>query len=338
MRIRSRAPLRVSFGGGGTDVAPYCDERGGAVLSSTINRYAYATLMPGGASFEVTSLDYDATIIYGIEDPFVYDGTLDLAKGVIDYFRRDLKVTEGFKILLHNDAPPGSGLGSSSAITVALISAVAEHLRLPLDPYRIAELSYHIEREECKVVGGKQDQYAAAFGGFNFIEFTKGATLVNALRIPDETIFELEYRMCFAYVGGQRVYSNIVKKQQDNFRSQNVDAIEAMDNLKALAIEMKKALLLRKFDEFGELLHMGWENKKRMAEGISNPQIDQLYNAARASGAIGGKITGVGGGGFMFFICDPVRRHNVQQALREHGSQVVSFSFTQDGVRAWRLD
>ena len=131
MRIRSRAPLRISFGGGGTDVAPYCDERGGAVLSSTINRYAYATLAPGGAAFEVQSLDYDATITYGIEDPFVYDGQLDLAKGVIDHFRRTYKMSEGFKILLHNDAPPGSGLGSSSAITIALIGAVAHHLQAP---------------------------------------------------------------------------------------------------------------------------------------------------------------------------------------------------------------
>ena len=202
----------------------------------------------------------------------------------------------------------------------------------------MAALSFKIEREECGIIGGKQDQYAAAFGGFNFIEFHKESTLVNALRIPDETIFELEYRLCFAYVGGKRAYANIVQKQQDNFRDHNVSAVDAMDNIKALATEMKKALLLRQLDKFGELLHEGWENKKKMAEGISNPEIDALYDAAREAGATGGKITGVGGGGFMFFMCDPFRRHNVQEALRAHNAQVVNFSFSHDGVRSWPLE
>lgn len=170
MIIRARAPLRISFGGGGTDVPPYCDERGGVVLSATINRYALASLVPGGDRFSVRSIDYDQSIEYGIHDSFVFDGQLDLAKGVLEYFRRTQGLKDGFEVALHNDAPPGSGLGSSSAITVALIGAIAEHLRLSLDKYQIADLAYRIERQDVGIKGGKQDQYAATFGGFNFIE------------------------------------------------------------------------------------------------------------------------------------------------------------------------
>ncbi len=338
MKVRAQAPLRISFGGGGTDVSPYCDERGGAVLSATINRHAFVTLIPDDSSFQITSLDYDATISYGIEDPFVYDGSLDLAKGVLDHFRRHFGLDQGVRLLLHNDAPPGSGLGSSSAMTVAMIVALAEYLRLFLSPYQIAQLSYQIEREEVGVVGGKQDQYASTFGGFNFIEFASDSTLVNALRIPQETLFELEYRLCFAYVGGTRIYSNIVKRQQENYRTNQGDAVEAMDNLKALAIQMKDALMRRNLDDFGQLLHEGWENKKKMADGISTPIIDEVYQSAREAGAVGGKITGAGGGGFMFFMCDPFRKHLVQEALREKGCQVINFSFVDHGARSWIIE
>lgn len=335
MWIRAKAPLRISFGGGGTDVAPYCDERGGAVLSSTINRHAYATLIPGGDKIEIRSLDYDASISYGIEDPFVYDGQLDLAKGVVDHFRRIATFPTGVKVILHNDAPPGSGLGSSSALAVAMIGALASFLKMGLDSYQVAQKAFDIERVEVGIIGGKQDQYASAFGGFNFIEFTKDVTLVNQLRLPVEVISELEYRLVFAYVGGKRVYSDILKKQMDNFKDKKLSAVDAMDNIKRFAYDMKKALLLGNLSEFADLLHEGWENKKLMAEGISNPAIDQLYASARAAGAQGGKITGAGGGGFMFFVCDPFKRHDVQEALRAEGATLVDLSFTQDGVMAW---
>lgn len=335
MWIRAKAPLRISFGGGGTDVAPYCDERGGAILSSTINRHAYATLIPGGEQIVINSLDYDASISYGIDDPFVYDGQLDLAKGVVDHFRRMGPFPTGVRVILHNDAPPGSGLGSSSALAVAMVGAFAAFLKLPLDTYQIAQKAFDIERVEVGIIGGKQDQYASAFGGFNFIEFQKDMTLVNQLRIPVEVISELEYRLVFAYVGGKRVYSDIIQKQVDNFRDQKSSAVDAMDAIKRLAYEMKKALLLGNLQEFASLLHEGWENKKKMAEGISNPTIDELYDAARTAGAMGGKITGAGGGGFMFFVCDPFKTHDVQSALRAQGATLVDLSFTQDGVMAW---
>ncbi len=335
MIIRTRAPLRISFAGGGTDVPPYCDERGGVVLNATINRYAYATLVPSDGQFTVRSLDYDASICYGIDDPFVYDGQLDLVKAVIDRFRNDHGLAEGFEIFLHNDAPPGSGLGSSSAITIALIGAIADYCRLPLSSYQVADLAYRIERIDVGIKGGKQDQYAAAFGGFNFIEFNRDVTVVNPLRLPESTLCELEYSLVFAYVGGTHFSSHIIQKQMDNYQQRQSDAVAAMDNLKALAFEMKQALLLGNLREFGRLLDTAWQNKKRMAEGITTSRIDQLYSDVTEAGALGGKISGAGGGGFMFFLCDTQKRFAVQEALRHNGAQVVNLSFTQEGVRTW---
>lgn len=335
MIIRARAPLRISFAGGGTDVPPYCDERGGAVLNATINRHAYATLVPGGEQFRVRSLDYDASICYGIHDTFVFDGQLDLAKGVIDYFRTCFGFSQGFELFLHNDAPPGSGLGSSSAITVAMVSAFAELLRLPFNSYRLADLAYTIERHKVGIQGGKQDHYAAAFGGFNFIEFAEGISVVNALRVPAEFIYELEYSLVFAYVGGSHFSAHIIEKQVDNYQRGDQDAVTAMDSLKVLATDMKQALLLQRLQEFGVLLDQAWESKKRMADGITTPEIDQLYQSVRGAGALGGKISGAGGGGFMFFLCRPQRRFAVQDALRRSKAQIVNLSFTDEGVRTW---
>ena len=333
--IRARAPLRISFGGGGTDVSPYRDERGGAVLSTTINRYAAATLIPGGSRLAVKSLDYDVSISYDLDDPFVYDGQLDLAKAVLEHFRKNYGFDKGFEVVLHNDAPPGSGLGSSSAISVALIKVLAESLRLPLDSYQVAELAYRIERVDAGIKGGKQDQYAATFGGFNFIEFEGGTTVVNPLRLRRETLFELEYSMIFAYVGGQHFSSHIIEKQTGNYQRREAEAVEAMDNLKRLAFEMKQALLLGRLEEMGRLMNEAWAFKKRMAEGITNARIDTLYDEACRAGALGGKVSGAGGGGFMFFLCDPQRLFLVQDALKKHGAQVVNFSFVEEGVRSW---
>jgi D-glycero-alpha-D-manno-heptose-7-phosphate kinase len=337
MTIRSRSPLRISFGGGGTDVSPYCDERGGAVLSATIDRYAYATLEPVGDRIIVESLDYDVSVDYALDEEFVYDGQLDLAKAVIDRFRSDHGLAGGMSVRLHNDAPPGSGLGSSSAICVALIGALAEHLGVSLDPYELAELAFRIERVDAGIKGGRQDQYATAFGGFNFIEFEHGGAVVNPLRLREEVLYELEYSLVFAYVGGQHFSSHIIEKQVGNFERRESSAVEAMDRLKELAHEMKRALLLGDVPSFGALLHEGWQSKKQMAEGISNERIDDVYEAARAAGALGGKVSGAGGGGYMFFVVDPQRRFAVQEALRSHGAEPVRFSFTQEGMRAWRV-
>jgi D-glycero-alpha-D-manno-heptose-7-phosphate kinase len=338
MLIRARAPLRISFCGGGTDVPPYCDERGGVVLSGTINRYATATVVPGGDSFTVRSIDYDQSVSYGVDDPFVYDGQLDLVKGVIDHFRRDGKLSEGLEVTLHNDAPPGSGLGSSSAITVALVSAIVELLRLPFDDYQVADLVYQIERLEVGIKGGKQDQYATTFGGFNLIEFHPGGTvLVVPLRLRPETLWELEHRLVFAYVGGGHFSDQIIENQVRNYQTRRTESIHAMDRLKVLTQDMKRALLVGDLREFGELLHLAWESKSQMAKGITNSKIDELYDAVIRAGAVGGKMSGAGGGGFMFFVCDPLRRYAVQETLRKTGSQLVNLTFVEPGVRTWTL-
>jgi D-glycero-alpha-D-manno-heptose-7-phosphate kinase len=337
--IRARAPLRISFCGGGTDVSPYCDERGGMVLSATINRYATATVVPGGNSFTVRSIDYDQSVSYGVDDPFFYDGQLDLAKGVIDHFRREGKLSDGLEVTLHSDAPPGSGLGSSSAITVALVSAIAELLRLPIDDYQVADLAFQIERVEVGIKGGKQDQYATTFGGFNLIEFHPGGTvLVVPLRLRSETLWELEHRLVFAYVGGGHLSDQIIENQVRNYQTKRTESIHAMDRLKVLTQDMKRALLVGDLREFGELLHLAWESKSQMAKGITNPKIDELYDAVIRAGALGGKMSGAGGGGFMFFICDPLRRYAVQEALRKAGSQLANLTFVEPGVRTWTLN
>jgi len=333
--IRSRAPLRISFAGGGTDVSPYCDERGGAVLNACIDRYAYATVTPGGSSYVVSSLDYNCTIDCALDDPFIYDGQLDLAKTTVDWFRGRYDIPAGFEVLLHNDAPPGSGLGSSSAITVALISAITGLLRVPLDEYETAELAYRVERDEAGIRGGRQDHYAATFGGVNFMEFRDGSVVVNPLRVKAETLYELQYSLAVAYVGGSHVSDHIIDRQTENYTAGNASAIAAMDELKMLAHRMKNSLLVGRIVEFGELLNEAWQAKKLMADGITTSRIDDLYDAARAAGALGGKLPGAGGGGYMFFVCKSGRRFAVQESLREMGATLDSFSFVTEGVRTW---
>jgi D-glycero-alpha-D-manno-heptose-7-phosphate kinase len=294
-------------------------------------------LTAGGDKLLVRSIDYDTSVSYSVDEDFVYDGQLDLAKGVLEHFREQNRLRDGLEIVLHNDAPPGSGLGSSSAITVALVAVVAEHLRLPMDSYQLASLAYDIERHRVGIQGGKQDQYAAAFGGFNFLEFYEGRTVVNPLRLRDETICELEYCLVFAYVGGQRLSSRIIEKQVENYRQGVADSVRAMDELAEMAILMKEALLLGRVHDLGGLLDAAWASKKRMAQGISNPFIDKLYHEARQAGALGGKISGAGGGGFMFFFCDPRRRFAVQDQLRQLGAQPVNLGFVEGGCRTWRI-
>lgn len=254
---------------------------------------------------------------------------------MLDHFRREDTLSGGLEIYLHNDAPPGSGLGSSSAITVALIEAILEYLRQPLDRYRVAELAYQIERIKVGIKGGKQDQYAGVFGGFNFIEFDKDATVVNPLRLRPEVICELEYSLIFAYIGGQRFSGHIIEKQIDNYQQRQENAVQALHRLKELAYQTKNALLRGEFERFGELLEESWQSKKDMADGITTPWIDEIYTEARRAGALGGKISGAGGGGFMFFFCDPRRRFTVQERLLKLNTQLVNLNFSNEGARAW---
>lgn len=335
MIIRSRAPLRLSFAGGGTDVSPYMDERGGAVLSVTIDKYAYASMrFTNEDGLKVRSLDYDIVANYAHDDKLEFDGSLDLVKAV---FKRMRDGTEkgGLEFFLHSDAPPGSGLGSSSTLCVAMLGLFRQWKNLPLTDYQVAELAYQIERKNLGVAGGKQDQYAAVFGGFNFIEFGKDHVVVNPLRIKPEVINELQYQCLLCYTGRTRMSDNIIRKQVEGYTEKKPDVLAAMDELKATAFAMKNALLQGRLRDFGDLLHQGWESKKRMAGPISNATIDELYETARRHGAIGGKVTGAGGGGYMLFVCEFDKKHTIARELEKLGGQIVEFAFDSHGLQTW---
>ncbi len=335
MIIRSKAPLRLGFAGGGTDVSPYSDVKGGAVLNATINKYAFATLVPKKDNkMNIESLDYNIVADYKVDQKFVFDGEMDLAKGVI---KRLKKNQDGFKLYTHSDAPAGSGLGSSSTMVVALVGVFKEWQMIPLGDYDIALLAYEIERKDIGIKGGKQDQYAAAFGGFNFMEFEGKQVIINPLKITPDVINELQYNMLLCYTGCTRLSAKIIDSQVENFVSGKKDTIEAMDMLKQNAIDMKKALLTGKLKEFGELLNFGWEQKKKMSDKISNPAIDEMYDEAIKAGAIGGKISGAGGGGFMMIYCQFDKRHKVAERLEKLGGEIIDFQFEERGLQTWRM-
>ena len=330
--FRARAPLRLSFCGGGTDVSPYPEEHGGVVLSATIDQYAYASLRPrSDTRLTLASLDYDVVARYDHPLKLRFDGNLDLIKAVV----KALRVRRGADLWVHSDAPPGSGLGSSSTLVVALIALIASWQKRALSGYEMAELAYRIERLDLRLSGGRQDQYAAAFGGFNFIEFHRDGTVVNPLRIRPDILNELEYRMLLCYMGQTRQSARIIDRQTRSYRAGSKPVVQALHRLKEETFEMKKALLLGKVDEFGELLHQAWENKKRLDEDISNARVDRLYRLARREGAIGGKMPGAGGGGYFLLLTRFDRKHRVAAVLEKHGGQVVPFQFERRGVTSW---
>jgi len=332
MIIRSKAPLRISFCGGGTDVSPYPEERGGVVLSATIDKYAFGSLRPvDNGEIHVTSLDYDIVAKYHADQELVYDGELDLVKAVI----KKMEYKGGLDMFIHSEAPPGSGLGSSSTMVVCLLGLFKHLLKKPMTDYEMAELAYEVERKDLAIRGGMQDQYAAAFGGFNFIEFLGNTVVVNPLRIPSDVINELHYRLLLCYTGRTRLSANILKHQTESYVQKKEAVVKALDELKALTVEMKNALLQGKVDAFGELLHEAWLNKKSLDKNISNNQIDDLYEAARKNGAVGGKILGAGGGGYLLVFCPFDKKHIIARKLDELGGQVVEFAFEHKGLQTW---
>lgn len=334
MFYRSKAPLRIGFAGGGTDISPYCDTYGGCVLNATINKYAYTHLqLLNDPRIEIYSHDFESITHIPLADGMPFNGDADLAKGVI---KRFYDGSAGMRIVTHNDAPPGSGLGSSSAMVVSLIGAFKELKNLALSPYDIAQRAFEIERKDLKIMGGMQDQYASAFGGFNFMEFHGDYVIVNSLRIEPWVVQELEYNLILAYTRKNRLSSRIIETQVKNVKGNDEKSLTAMHNLKDHAILMKKALLTGQPDEFGKLLDYAWQEKKKMASTISNGFIDQLYEDAIKAGALGGKVSGAGGGGFMMFYCESMKKRQVMDALVKAGVDVMSFSFEMSGVQTWR--
>jgi len=332
MIVRAKSPFRISFGGGGTDVPPYPEEKGGVALNVTISKYAYCTLIPRRDEIaEITSLDYNTTVRYSVKDEPLYDGNLDMAKAVA----KVLGINEGFSLFLHSDIPPASGLGSSSTVAVGLVGVFARWQRMPLSPYEIAKTAWYAERVELKMPGGRQDQYAATFGGFNFMEFLKDTTIVNPLKIRPDVLNELEYRLILCDTGRRRLSEGIIDDQTRRYVQGEGDTRRGYDETKELAFRMKNALLLGEVDSLGHLLHEAWQSKKRFSPKITAPVIDEMYEEARKNGALGGKLLGAGGGGYLLFLCEFDKRHKVAESLEKMGGRVMDFAFESGGLQTW---
>ncbi|HEY0676866.1 MAG TPA: dehydrogenase [Chitinophagaceae bacterium] len=340
MIYRSKAPLRIGLAGGGTDVSPYCDLYGGAILNATVSLYAYANIEP---------LEENAIILQAVdrkeEQRFEWthelpvNGKLDLLKGVYNRIHREYGIPlSGFRLSTSVDAPAGSGLGTSSTLVVAIIGVFAEMLRLPLGEYDIAHLAYEIERQDLKMAGGRQDQYAATFGGVNYMEFFgEDKVIVNPLRIRQQYLFELENNLLLYYTATSRESARIIERQSRNVADKDERSIEAMHQLKHQAQMMKEALLKGRLHEIGEILDFGFQQKRQMAEGISNDLMEELYDTAKKAGATGGKISGAGGGGFMIFYCPANTKYNVMEALEKFGGQCRQYQFVDHGLTSWTI-
>lgn len=341
MIIRARAPLRLGLAGGGTDVSPYCDMHGGYVLNAAIDRYAYAvikTLDEPIVRFVAT--DQQVEKVKAVSVPLELNGKLDLHKAVYNYMVQHYNGGKPISLELSTfcDAPAGSGLGSSSTLVVAMIRAFAELLNLPLDDYTIAQLAFKIERVDCGLQGGRQDQYSATFGGFNFMEFyADERAVINPLRIKNWIVCELEASLVLFFTGVSRESARIIADQSSNVKTGAASALEAMHGIKREALVMKECLLRGDFGGLVNSMQLGWENKKRSAKTVSNPHIDEIYEASIKSGALAGKVSGAGGGGFMLFFVPTERRMDVVRTLNKFEGQVSNCHFTKNGTQAWRV-
>ncbi|PZR25226.1 MAG: dehydrogenase [Citrobacter freundii] len=339
MIYRSKAPLRIGLAGGGTDVSPYSDLHGGAILNATLSLYANASIeiLPE-KKIVLNAIDRGEEEVYEWATELPINGHLDLLKGVYNRIQKDYGIPErGFKLSTFVDAPAGSGLGTSSTLVVAIIGAFTEMLKLPLGEYDMAHYAYEIERNDLKLAGGKQDQYAATFGGVNFMEFYGDKVIVNPLRIRQEYLFELENNLLLYYTSTSRESAEIIKKQSRNVVDKKDSSIDAMHQLKAQAQHMKEALLKGKLGEIGEILDFGFQQKKQMAEGISNPLMEDIYTTAKSAGATGGKISGAGGGGFMIFYCPANTKYSVVKELERFGGKHRNYQFVKHGLKTWTI-
>ncbi|MBK7309763.1 MAG: dehydrogenase [Sphingobacteriaceae bacterium] len=340
MIIRSKAPLRLGLAGGGTDVSPYSELFGGAILNATINLYAYSTIEPldnGKIEFVIDGTDQKISFDSVSELPITKE--FELFIGVYNRVVKQFKTGPlSFRLTSYIEAPQGSGLGTSSTLVVSMLGAFVEWFKLPLGQYDIAHLAYEIERIDLGMSGGKQDQYAATFGGFNYMEFFgDDKVIVNPLQLKSEVLNELEMNLLLYFTDTQRLSAKIINEQVKNVNEKNEKSVEAMHNLKEQAHQMKDGLLKGELDKIGEVLRFGWHNKKLMATSISNDLIDRIYETAIKNGATGGKISGAGGGGFMFFYCPGNTKIKVAKAIEALGGKMHSFHFTSDGLKTWTI-
>jgi D-glycero-alpha-D-manno-heptose-7-phosphate kinase len=340
--LRGRAPLRLGLAGGGTDVDPYSTEFGGRVLNATIDKYAYAFAEPaddGKLCFR--SPDRDRSVETDVRDLASLEESFPLHVAVYRRVMAEFNGGEPFPLDLATqvDAPPGSGLGSSSALVVAMLLTTAELVGASMGPYELARMAWEIERVDLGLAGGWQDHYAAAFGGFNFMEARPdGEVVVNPLRIQSSVIAELEASLLLYFGGVSRLSSEVIAEQQRHVVERDEDALQATHAIRAEALEMKDHLVVGDMPGFAESLLRGWEAKKRLASKISNPEIERAYHVARSHGMIAGKVSGAGGGGFLMMVVDPRRRIEVSRSLQEEcGGSVLPCLFTKGGATTWRI-
>lgn len=340
LMIRTKTPLRLGLAGGGTDVSPFCDEYGGCVLNVTINMYAYCTLKPTkNGKIKFVSSDYHETLEFDSQKVLPTDQGLPLHCGIYNRIVKDFNKGKplSFEMTTYSDAPGGSGLGTSSTMVVTILKAFQEWLNLPLGEYDTAKLAFDIERNDLKFAGGKQDQYAATFGGLNFMEFYENdRVIVNPLRLKKWIKYEMENSLVLYYTGTSRDSGKIIQEQTK--ATSNEKSLEAMFKIKEQTNIMKECILKGDFNGIAECLHENWLAKKKTASVISNPQIEEIYDFIIANGGKAAKISGAGGGGFMMIWCDPKKRYDLIQALKSRGEgKVRTVDFVDNGAQAWEI-
>ena len=350
MLIRARAPVRIDFAGGWTDVALFTEESNGLVVNAAINIYSFATIACEGGqvacgsprqqpdsknSVRLYSADFDVYVESPDVSQLEYDGNIDLVKAAV---RKMLEKGNGFGLSTQSIAPPESGLGTSAAMGVALVGVISAFKESPLLPYECAELASSIERHELEILGGKQDHYASAVGGINFMEFMGEEVRTSSLKIAPEVCYELEKNLVLCYSGRSRPSGNIHQNVTDAYVNNDVRTRTALRNMKEIARAAKTALMHGKLSNFGQLLNENWENQKSLHPSVTNEHIDGLFNTALTGGAIGGKACGAGGGGCLVFYCKPDQEHRVRQRLEDSGAKIIDFNFDFGGLQTWRVD
>lgn len=340
--IRSRSPLRLGLGGGGTDMEPFYSKHGGAVLNATIDLYACCTIKPkNNGKIKFVASDLQESFECESTNYIEPTGSLKLHKAIYNRIVKDYNNNKPIdhEVITYCDVPAGSGLGSSSTLVVSIIKAYTELLSLPFGDYDISHLAYEIERIDLGMSGGKQDHYAATFGGFNFMEFYKDdKTIINPLRVRRWIISEFEQSLILFNTGTSRESSNIINEQSKNISQNSQKTIDAMLQIKQEALNIKEYLLKGNFEAIAESIQKGWVAKKQAANSISNSHIDNIYDKVMAAGAMAGKISGAGGGGFFMFLTRPSKRMEILRILAKEDGRVYPCHFVEHGSTSWTIN
>jgi D-glycero-alpha-D-manno-heptose-7-phosphate kinase len=347
--IRSRAPVRIDFAGGWTDVASFCRETPGYVVNAAINLYSFVTICeelsldPHGhpllrergaypqRGITLYSSDFDTYIHAETIRELEYDGNIDLVKAAV----RQLDVEKGFALITQSSAPPGSGLGTSASMGVALLSAVYRFARQYKLGYELAEEASRIERDELGIRGGKQDHYASALGAVQFMEFNGEEVRASNMNLSRAVILELEKNLVLCYTGQSRLSGDVHARVSERFDAGDIETVGAIESMKSIAMRMKEDLLAENLDHFAALLNQNWAQQKKLHPSVSNPTIEKIFDTALANGAIGGKACGAGGGGCVLFYCRPEREHQVRRALQQEGATIIDFNLDLFGAESW---